>query len=291
MDKESNWQNDIWYSEYCMNDVKLSLKVDMLHVEQTPFQRLEMMRTETFGTVMTLDGYIQVTEKDEFIYHEMISHVPMAVNPAARRILIIGGGDGGTAREIARYGHIERIDMVEIDEAVVRACERHMPSTAAVLSSEPRLRLRFDDGLAFVRDAEDGSYDLIIVDSTDPDGPGEGLFTMDFYRDCHRALTDEGILINQHESAYYPDEREIMRKSHLKLKEVFPIAKVYGFNMPTYASGYWYFGFASKKHDPVADCRADEWQNMRLKTKYYNAEIHKASFALPNYVKEVLEMP
>jgi spermidine synthase len=274
-----------------MMDVKLSYKVDVLHTEQTPFQKLAIMRNGTFGNFMTLDGYIQVTERDEFIYHEMICHVPMAVNPAIKRVLIIGGGDGGTVREASRYSHIEKIDMIEIDEAVVRACEKYMPGTAAVLSTEPRLNLKFQDGIDFVKKAEDKSYDLILVDSTDPetDLPGEGLFTPEFYKDCYRILSDDGILINQHESAFYKEERELMKKAHKLLKEIFPIAKVYGFNIPTYASGCWYFGFASKKYDPLTGQKAEEWEKFGLKTKYYNSEIHKACFALPNYVKEILE--
>ena len=278
--------HDFWYSEYCMDDdVKLSLKVEFLYAEQTPFQQLMMVRNETFGTVLLLDGYLQVTERDEHIYHEMIAHVPMAVNPNIRRVLIIGGGDGGTAREIARYASIEAIDMVELDEAVVRACEKYLPQTASVFAAEPRLNLLFADGLAFVQNAKDKAYDLIIVDSTDPEGPGESLFTEAFYRDCYRVLSDDGILINQQESAFYEDESAYMRDAHNKIKCVFPIAKLYGFNMPSYASGYWYFGFASKKYDPVQDHDGAAWETLGLETRYYNADIHKGSFALPNYVK------
>ena len=279
---------DVWYSEYCMKDVKLSYEVDILYTEKTPFQKLNIMKNKTFGTMLVLDGYVQVTESDEFIYHEMICHVPFAVNPVIKNVLIIGGGDGGTAREVSRYKTVEKIHMVELDEAVVRACEKYLPQTAEVLSKEPRLNLMFEDGLAFVKRAEDKAYDLIIVDSTDPEGPGESLFTADFYRDCFRALSDDGILINQHESAYYKEEREVMKKAHRKIKELFPIAKVYGFNIPTYASGYWYFGFASKKYDPLNDYKPDRWEKTGIKTKYYNTEIHRASFALPNYVKEIL---
>jgi len=269
--------------------MKISYEVDVLHVEKTDFQELVMMKSDTFGTIMTLDGFIQLTGKDEFIYHEMICHVPFAVNPHIKKVLIIGGGDGGTARETSRYPSVEKIDMIEIDERVVRACEKYMPQTAAVLSKEPRLNLRFEDGLAFVKRAEDSMYDLIIVDSTDPEGPGESLFTVEFYRDCKRILTENGILINQHETAFYKEEREDMINAHKKIKAIFPVAKVYGFNMPTYSSGYWYFGFASKKIDPVKDHKPEQWEKFGIKTRYYNSEIHKASFALPNYVKEILQ--
>ena len=282
--------NDLWYSEYHDYDVKFSTEItEVLLQEQTPFQYLQMLKSDTFGTFMTLDGYIQLTEMDEFVYHDMICHPAMAVNPSIKRVLVIGGGDGGTAREVARYKHIVKLDMVEIDGAVVDACIKYMPTTSSVLTNEPRLNLIIGDGLAFVRDAPDNSYDLILVDSTDPFGPGEDLFTIEFYKNCSRVLSEDGILINQHEGAFYEGDVLQMKKAHSKIKEVFPIAKVYGFNVPTYASGYWYFGFASKKYDPIADLKADKWANFDLDTKYYNSELHKGAFALPNYVKKILE--
>ncbi len=283
--------NDLWYSEYYMDDdVKLSLNIEeVLHTEQSPFQKIQIFKNKTFGRFMVLDGYVQVTEKDEFVYHDMICHPAMAVNPDIKNVLIIGAGDGGTAREVSRYPHIEKIDMVEIDEAVVRICKEHLPTMSSVFDSEPRLNLMFRDGLAFVKNAPDASYDLILVDSTDPEGPGEGLFTVEFYQDCFRILTDKGILINQHEGAFYDGDIEEMKKAHKKIKKVFPIAKVYGFNIPTYASGYWYFGFASKALDPVADIQDKKWETLGLETRYYNTELHKGAFALPNYVKNILE--
>lgn len=282
--------HDVWFSEYYMDDdVKLSLKIDeILHVEQSPFQKIHIFRNETFGVFMVLDGYTQVTEKDEFVYHDMIIHPAMAVNPDAKRVLIIGAGDGGTAREVSRYPSIETIDMVEIDEAVVRACQKYMPSTASILDKEPRLNLMFRDGLEFVHNAPDKSYDIILVDSTDPAGPGEGLFTTAFYNDCYRILSDDGILINQHEGAFFEGDIEEMKKAHAKIKKTFPIAKVFGFTTPTYASGYWFFGFASKKLDPIADHKPERWEAFGLKTRYYNSDLHKGAFALSNHVKEIL---
>ncbi len=271
------------------DDVKLSLNVDeILHVEQSPFQKIQLFRNKTFGVFMVLDGYTQVTEKDEFVYHDMITHPAMAVNPDIKNVLIIGAGDGGTAREISRYKTIEKIDMVEIDEAVVKACQKYMPTTSAILDKEPRLNLMFRDGLQFVKDAPDGAYDLILVDSRDPEGPGEGLFTLKFYNDCYRILSEKGILINQHEGAFFDGDIIEMKKAHSKIKQTFPIAKVFGFNTPTYASGYWYFGFASKVLDPIADLSAAKWNELGLKTRYYNTDLHKGAFALPNYVKEIL---
>lgn len=282
--------SDVWYSEYhSEDDVRLSFKIDeVLHTEQSPFQKIQLFKNETFGNFMVLDGYVQVTEKDEFVYHDMITHPAMAVNPDVKRVLIIGGGDGGTAREISRYSSIEKIDMVEIDGAVVAACEKYLPTMSSVYKTEPRLNLMILDGLKFVAEAPDASYDLILVDSTDPAGPGEGLFTVEFYRNCHRILSENGILINQHEGAFYDGDIEEMMKAHAKIRKVFPIARVYGFNTPTYASGYWYFGFASKTFDPILDLKADNWNSLGLKTRYYNTDLHKGAFALPNYVKEIL---
>lgn len=281
---------DLWYSEKLSEGAKFSMLVDEhIYSEQTPFQKIDFFKTKTFGKFFTLDGLIMLTEKDEFIYHEMITAVPMAVNPNIKKVLIIGGGDGGTAREILRYNTIEKVDMVEIDERVVRLCQKYLPSTACKLDNDDRLKLYFEDGLAFVRDAKEGSYDLILVDSTDPIGPGEGLFTHEFYKNCYRVLSEDGILINQHESPYYDEYRREMKRSHSKIKNNFPIAKVYQFHMPTYASGHWLFGFASKKYDPVADLKADEWNCFGIKTKYYNTDLHIGAFALPNYVKEELE--
>lgn len=282
-------QPDIWYSEYHTDDVRFSIKVDKhILTEQTPFQRIDFFTSETFGTFFTLDGLMMVTQKDEFAYHDMITHVPFAVHPKIRRVLIIGGGDGGTAREVCHYPFVERVDMVEIDERVVRLCQEYLPQTAVALDNDPRLHMYFEDGLAFVRDAAAGAYDLVLVDSTDPIGPGEGLFTVDFYQNCRRVLAEDGILINQHESPYYPEYAHQMRRAHGKITATFPIASVYEFHMPTYPSGHWLFGFASKKYDPIVDFNPQRWSAYGLKTKYYNTQLHTAAFALPTYVIDAL---
>ena len=279
---------DIWYSEYHAPDVKFSLKSEVLAWESSPFQKMMMLKNDTFGAFFTLNGFVQVTERDEFVYHDMIVHPALAVNPDISRVLIIGGGDGGTAREVLRYPHIQKIDMVEIDEMVVRLCKQHLPQTAVAFGN-PRLNLMIGDGLAFVRDAADNSYDLILVDSTDPVGPGEGLFTREFYSNCFRVLSDKGIMVNQQEGAFYPTDIYEMRRAHGKIAATFPIAEIYGFNIPSYASGYWYFGFASKQLHPLNDQQAERWQAFGLDTRYYNRDIHRAAFALPSYVQARLE--
>ncbi|MFO7637242.1 MAG: polyamine aminopropyltransferase [Clostridia bacterium] len=256
---------DLWYSEFHAEDVKFSIKVSRhLYSEKTPFQRIDFFESRTFGRFFTLDGLMMLTEKDEFAYHDMIVHPAFATRPDIRKVLIIGGGDGGTAREVSRYPSVDIIDMVEIDERVVRLCQEYLPVTSSILDKDSRIRLYFEDGLEFVKRAEKGSYDLILVDSTDPIGPGEGLFTTDFYRNCHRVLNDRGILINQHESPFYEAYQKEMKRARGKIKSVFPIAKVYGFHVPTYPSGFWLFGFASKELDPLKDHRLEEWLDFGL---------------------------
>lgn len=279
---------DLWYSEFHSETIKFSVQVEkQILSKQSPFQRIDVFESKELGRFFTLDGYIMITEKDEFIYHDMIVHVPMHVNPNIKNVLVIGAGDGGTVRELCRYPSIESIDMVEIDEMVVNVCEEYFPNTAYKLRDE-RVHLYFEDGLKFVAQKKN-QYDLIIVDSTDPFGPGEGLFTRTFYQDCFSALNENGILVNQHESPFYNHYRKNMQRAHKRIVESFPIAQVYQAFIPTYASGHWLFGFASKKLDPIIDFQKDAWKSLNLKTKYYNAKIHEASFALPNYVIDLLE--
>ncbi len=274
-----------WFTEYWTDNVKFSIRIKKLvYTKETKFQKLEIYDSYEFGRFLTLDGYMMVNEKDEFIYHEMIVHVPMNVKPNVKNVLVIGGGDGGTVRELLRYNDLESIDMVEIDEEVVRACQEFLPLIAHKLN-DPKVNLIFTDGIEYVATTEK-SYDLIIVDSTDPIGPGASLYKNQFYKDCYRILTEDGILVNQHESPYFDDTRSEMKKINKKLRAIFPLATVYQAFIPTYPSGHWLFGFASKKFTP--DYRGNTDLLAKLKLRYYNQEVHKGSFALPNYVKEEL---
>jgi spermidine synthase len=190
---------ELWFSERHTQNVKLSIKVDrQLYTCQSDYQRIDVFESREFGRFLALDGYMMLTERDEYIYHEMITHVPMAVHPNVRDVLVIGAGDGGVIRELARYPEIKRIDMVEIDPLVIEVCREYLPQTACRFS-DPRLSIHIEDGLRFIRTKEN-EYDLIIVDSTDPFGPGEGLFTREFYGNCYKALREDGIMVNQHES-------------------------------------------------------------------------------------------
>ena len=206
---------ELWFTEDHTKDVKFSIRVDkQLYTGESKFQKIEVLSTPEFGRVLVLDGFIMLTEKDEYVYHEMMVHVPMAVNPDIKNVLVIGAGDGGTIRELVRYKSIENIDMVEIDEQVVRVCKSYLPFTAGKLG-DGRVNIKYEDGLKFVRTKSD-EYDLIIVDSTDPFGPGEGLFTKEFYGNCYKALKDNGILVNQHESVYYDSYQDEVKKTFIR---------------------------------------------------------------------------
>lgn len=279
---------ELWFTEKHTENVKFSIKADkQVYSAKSDFQRIDIFESEEFGRFLTLDGYMMLTEKDEFIYHEMIVHVPMSVHPRVRKALVIGGGDGGTVRELARYKDIEHIDLVEIDEEVVAACKKHLRQTACGFD-DGRVHVYYEDGLKFVRGYE-GEYDLILVDSTDPFGPGEGLFTKEFYGNCYKALKEDGIMVNQHESPFYPNDATAMQRAHKRIVESFPISKVYQAHIPTYPSGHWLFGFASKKYHPLDNQGVKRWKSLGLRTRYYNEQLHQGAFALPNYVEEMLE--
>ncbi len=279
---------DLWFSEFHSKTVKLSIKVEtQLYNESSNYQDIAVLKTKEFGNILTLDGVIMLTERDEFIYHEMITHIPMAVNQNIKKVLVIGAGDGGVARELSKYKTIESIDIVEIDEQVVKVCKEFLPQTAIGFEDE-RVNLIFKDGLKFVR-KKDNEYDLIIVDSTDPSGPGEVLFTKEFYGNCYKALKDDGIMINQHESPFYKEDAKAMNFAHKRIVQSFKMSRVYQAHIPTYPSGHWLFGFSSKKYHPIRDLKAKEWNDLKIKTNYYNTNLHVGSFYLPTYVEEMLK--
>ncbi len=279
---------ELWFTERHTPNVKFSIRVDkQLYSAQSEFQRIDIFESAEFGRFLTLDGYMMLTERDEFIYHEMITHPAMAVHPAVRDVLIIGAGDGGVVRELSRYPEIEHFDLVEIDPLVVEACRQYLPQTAGKLD-DPRLQIHYADGLKFVR-AKAACYDLIIVDSTDPFGPGEGLFTKEFYGNCYKALRENGIMINQHESPFYEADALAMQRAHKRICQSFPLSRIYQAHIPTYPSGHWLFGFSSKKYHPVKNLRAEEWRQRGLACRYYTTNLHRGAFALPAYVEQLLE--
>ena len=278
---------ELWYTDQHTDDVRFSMKASVqIASRKSAVQQIDILDTPAYGRVLVLDGGLMITEKDEFIYHEMITHVSMAVNPNVKNVLVIGGGDGGTVRELVKYRTIESIDLVEVDKDVVLLSKRFLPFTSCKLKDR-RVNVWFEEGLRYVR-GKKAEYDLIIVDSSDPYGPAEGLFTREFYGTCYKALRDDGILINQHESPFYAAHQRSVRDAHKHIAVEFPVSTVYQCHIPSYPSGHWLFGFASKKYHPIDDLNAARWNKLKIRTRYYNTDLHRGAFALPNYVKALL---
>lgn len=279
---------ELWFSEFHAPDVKHSIRADRhLYSKKSDYQQIDIFDTPEFGRVLALDGNVMLTERDEFIYDEMITHVPMAVHPDIRDVLVIGAGDGGVVKELTRYDCIQRIDLVEMDSQVIEACRTYLPENACRLD-DPRVHIYFDNALRFIRRCKN-EYDLIIVDSTDPFGPSEGYFTREFYGICYNALRGDGIMVNQHGSPFYKHDADAMQRCHKRIVSTFPISRVYQAHIPTYAAGYWLFGFASKKYHPIDDFNAEKWRSLNLDTKYYTTRLHIGAFYLPAFLEKMLE--
>lgn len=281
---------DVWFTERD-DQIALSLKHDgKLYDVQSDFQKVSVYKTLAYGNMLTLDGMVMTTEKDEYVYHEMITHVPMLTHPNPKRALVIGGGDGGTARELLKHEGLEEVVMVEIDEKVIEASKMHLPTIAAALD-HPKLNLIIDDGIKYVNDSADGSFDLVIVDSTDPVGPAEGLFTVEFYKEVHRILSADGIMVTQSESPRF--NSKVFKEIYQTYRGIFGQDSVHCYlaYIPTYPTGMWSFSYSSKgKAHPLVGLNEDiatAFTNQN-KLKYYNEGIHKAAFALPSFVKEMI---
>lgn len=279
---------EMWFHDEHTDNVKLAIRVDyQVFSAQSEIQRIDVLESKEFGKILVVDGDLMLTEKDEFIYHEMISHVPMAVHPQVERILVIGGGDGGVVKELAKYDTVEQIDVVEADPLLVEVCRKYFPQMACSLN-DPRVHIYHEDGLRFIRSKSD-AYDLIIIDSPNPFGAGEGLFTKEFYGNCFNALHEEGIMINQHESPFYKEEAFQCQRMHKRIVESFPISRIYQAHIPSYPSGHWLFGFASKRYHPIHDMDGIQWKLRGIQTKYYLPRLHEGVFALPAYVEELVQ--
>ena len=279
---------EMWFHDEHTDNVKLAIRVDyQVFSAQSEIQRIDVLESKEFGKILVVDGDLMLTEKDEFIYHEMISHVPMAVHPQVEKILVIGGGDGGVVRELAKYDTVEQIDVVEADPLLVEVCRKYFPQMACSLN-DPRVHIYHEDGLRFIRSKSD-AYDLIIIDSPNPFGAGEGLFTKEFYGNCFNALHEDGIMINQHESPFYKEESFQCQRMHKRIIESFPISRIYQAHIPSYPSGHWLFGFASKRYHPIHDMDGIQWKLRGIQTKYYLPRLHEGVFALPAYVEELVQ--
>ena len=279
----TDWANETLHSFY-----RQSLSIDkMLYDSETEHQRIRVFENKFWGRVMTLDGVVQTTEGDNFIYHEMLTHVPVLAHGAAKRVLIIGGGDGGMAREVLHHQSVEHVTMVEIDAGVVEFCKEYMPTLSQGAFDDPRLNLVIADGADFMRDCTE-QFDVIIVDSTDPIGPGVVLFTDTFYGHASRCLTAQGILVTQNGVPFMQGDE--LTDTMRAFKALFSDWGCYLATVPTYAGGPMAFGWGTNgpARSVTVETLTDRFNAAGIETDYYTPEVHKGAFALPGYVAKLM---
>lgn len=273
---------DLWLVEGHTPGYRVNWKIrQIIHRETTDYQALSIVDTVEFGRALVLDGNVQTTVGDEFFYHEMIAHVPLFTHPAPRRVLIIGGGDGGTVREVVKHAGVSQVDLVEIDKQVIINCRRYLPELSCQLDN-PKVNLIIDDGREYVKNCPN-LYDIVIIDSCDPVGPAAGLFRHSFYEQVHRLLRDDGLMVAQTQSPLF--NRELVRAVNRSLGRLFPYTSVYLTTVPTYMSSFWTFTMASKKHDPL---NIEIKEPLPITTRYYTPQIHQAAFVLPRFIQKML---
>lgn len=275
-------ETELWYTEKQTPNHGITTKVKKtLHHDKSEFQTLDVMETAEFGNMLVLDGMVMTTDRDEFVYHEMITHVAMNTHPHPKHVLVVGGGDGGAIREILRYPTVERAILAEIDGKVIEASKKYFPQIASGLS-DPRVDIQVTDGIRHIQENK-GTYDVILVDSTEPVGPAVGLFQKPFYEGIYEALKEDGIMVAQTESPWF--NRDLIRQVFRDIQGTFPIACLYTASIPTYPSGLWSFTIGSKKYDPRA---VDPSKLKKFDTRYYRPEMHKSLFDLPQFVLELI---
>jgi len=277
----------MWFYETLYPDIKLGLKGRLIYKKKTPYQDLRIYKTCRFGNVLLLDGAIQTTQKDEFIYHEMLTHPVFFLHPNPKNILVIGAGDGGVLREALKH-KVKKIILVEIDKEVIKLSEKHLPSICKNSFNNKRVKIVIDDGAKFIKNTKE-KFDIVIIDSPDPVGVAKVLFSKKFYENIYSILTSQGIMIRQTGSIVL--QRGELRQNYNILKNIFSYLAVQLACVPTYIGGFFSFIIASKKIDPYKASYKkilSKYRNLKLKTKYYNPEIHLASLVLPNYVEEEL---
>jgi spermidine synthase len=278
-----------WFTEPCEecgSAFSLSIK-KKLHEEQSEFQKIEIYETEKFGNLMVIDGFVMLTDRDNFLYHEMIAHPALYQHANPKKVVVIGGGDCGTMKEVLKHPEVEEAWQVEIDERVTRLSEQYFPSLCES-NNDPRANFYFGDGIQWVKDAEPESIDIIIIDSTDPIGPAEGLFTEPFYRDCIKAMRDGGILVQQSESPLF-HMKHIIAPLHKAMRNAgFQTTKTLHFPQCVYPSGWWTVTMAQKNGN-LDTMREEDIRNKPFDTEYYNLDIHRAASAQPEFVRRALE--
>lgn len=273
----------IWYTEKHTPHSGITMEVmKSIYHGESEYQTLDILDTFEFGRMLLLDGVVMLTERDEFVYHEMLAHVPLNTHPSPEKVLVVGGGDGGTVREALKHPQVGEVTLVEIDRMVVEAALEHLPFISKGLR-DPRTKIVYGDGVRFISDTPPGSYDVILVDSTDPVGPAEALFTEDFFRNCAAALGPDGVFVTQSESPFY--HMPFMVDIYRKMSGIYPQVGFYFAAVPTYPSGNWSFLMGSRAgNTSLPECR----DHVDLPTKYYDRQIHLASFAVPRFLAEAL---
>jgi spermidine synthase len=276
-----NGMAGLWFTEKQTDNYGITMKINKtLHTEKTEFQDLEMVETAEWGNMLLLDGMVMTTEKDEFVYHEMVAHVPLFTHPNPEKVLVVGGGDGGVIREILKHPSVKKAVLVDIDGKVIEYSKKFLPTIAGELENE-RVEVQVDDGFMHIAQSEN-EYDVIMVDSTEPVGPAVNLFTKGFYAGISKALKEDGIFVAQTDNPWF--KADLIQTVQKDVKEIFPITRLYIANVPTYPSGMWTFTLGSKKHDPL-EVSEDRFHD--IETKYYTKELHKAAFVLPKFVQDL----
>ncbi len=274
---------ELWFTEQQTPDLGFTCKITKtIYTAKTKYQDLAILETKQFGRMLVLDGAVQTTIADEFCYHELIAHVPLFTHPNPKKVAVIGGGDGGVIREILKHEEVEKAYLIEIDQEVIEASKKYLPEISCALDDK-RAEVIITDGIKFVSENKN-MFDVIIVDSTDPVGPAVGLFETNFYQAVYECLKEDGLFVAQTESPFY--DQELIRNVFHSIKSIFPITRLYLGFIPTYPSGLWSFTMGSKKYDPL---EVDISKIKRIDTRYYNPELHKALFALPTFVKKIIE--
>jgi spermidine synthase len=276
---------ELWFTEYQTKHVGFSCRIkETLFSGQSQFQEVVVVDSFEFGRMLVLDGVFQTSVFEEYIYHEMIAHIPLFTHPEPRRVLVIGGGDGGAVREVVRHAAVEMVEMVEIDGMVVDVCKRFLPDISrAMIDNHPKLTVSIGDGIARMKEA-DNHYDVIIVDCSDPIGPGVGLFSQEFFQSVHKALKPDGLFVQQTESPFF--HSSLITRLYQDISALFPITRLYTANIPLYPGGLHSFTMGSKKYDPMTAVLP---QMVPFPTRYYNPQVHSGCFGLPNFVRELIE--